>query len=124
MDTLDRIHHIDEVIDTIVSCGIALTVGIFGAFGGLLGSLLSESTSGYVSVVQGALLAVVFGGSIINLFLAWELARQERIRQWYFALYPDEKLPPLKPPEKFCKEAINNTYEMEEPKPKVIESPK
>jgi hypothetical protein len=32
-DTLNRIHHIDEVIDTIVSCGIALTVGIFGALG-------------------------------------------------------------------------------------------
>ena len=119
-DALDRLHHIDEVINTIVSCGIALAVGIFGAIGGLLALILSESTSGHVTVVQGALLAVVIGGSVINLFLAWELSRQEWIRQWYFRLFPQE-LPPLTPPERIdnsdwinCN--IPNKYWMEEPK--------
>jgi hypothetical protein len=46
---------------------------------------------------------VVLVGSVINLFLSGELARQEWIRQWYFALYP-EKLPPLKPEEKWLHE--------------------
>lgn len=122
-DTLNRIHHIDEVIDTIVSCGIALTVGTLGALGGLLGSLLSESTSGFVIIVQGALAMVVLVGSVINLFLAWELARQEWIRQWYFALYPNEKLPPLKPDEKWLHQDIPNNYLMDEPKPQTIKKP-
>lgn len=133
-DTLDRLHHIDEVINTIVSCGIALAVGIFGAIGGLLALILSGSTSGHAAVVQGALLAVVIGGSVIILFLAWGLARQEWIRQWYFSLFPvasnnignsNQNLPPLIPP--MCIDDliwldgdIPNKYWMEEPKPDPI----
>lgn len=99
-DTLARIQYIDTIIEQIVSGAILLNSCLLAAFGAL--NIVLHSTGLHSEreiIVQLAIIAVCFGGIATNAILAKNLARQEYIRQWYFCIFPDNKLPLMPPDE-------------------------
>ena len=119
-DTLARLQYIDKIIEQIVSGAILLNSCLLAAFGAL--NIVLHST-GLLSereiIVQLAMIAVCFGGIATNAILAKNLARQEYIRQWYFRIFPGEKLP-LMPDKNWLEKNITNTYCMDYPKQEGI----
>ena len=119
-DTLARIQYIDKIIEQIVSGAILLNSCLLAAFGAL--NIVFHST-GLLSereiIVQWAITVVCIGGIATNVILAINLARQEYIRQWYFCIFPDKKLP-LMPDKDWLERDIINTYCMDYPKQEVI----
>lgn len=119
-DTLARLQYIDKIIEQIVSGAILLNSCLLAAFGAL--NIVLHST-GLLSereiVVQLAMIAVCIGGIATNAILATNLARQEYIRQWYFHIFPEKKIP-LMPAEKWLEQEVTTTYCMDYLKPEII----
>lgn len=125
-DTLNRIQHIDTIINMDATLAIALSVGIITA---------SFFIMHYLKDALLALFLLGLGFSV-NLILVKDLARQEYIRKWYFSIFPSppQSIPqeeseamryifPIMPHEHWLKRDIDNRYSMEEPKPAIIKKP-
>lgn len=115
-DTLARLQYIDTIIEQTVSGAILLNSGLLAAFGAL--NLVLHST-GLLSereiIVRWAMTVVCIGGIATNAILAKNLARQEYIRQWYFRIFPSDKLP-LMPHNDWLEKNIPNNYTLDYPR--------
>jgi purine-cytosine permease-like protein len=104
-DTLARLQHIDKIVETIVTRAIALNVGLIA----VIAAIITGNSSRFESLLPYLAIPVF----IINIILAFQLARQQCIHQFYFKkLRAEEKLEHLLPPEyrtKYEKEIEKNT---------------
>lgn len=107
-DALNRLQYIDQIIDQIVQGATLFNGALLTIFAALCTLSFSNGLSPLqISIIDYAILGVCVIGFIFNIIIAWDLARQEYIRQWYFSLLPNDKIPLFPPkewlPERFRK---------------------
>jgi len=96
-DTINRLQHIDKIINQIVRDGLIVCIGIFALFCLLLIFLSTQVLHQYTKtlVFTAILVIICISGMVITLKIRENLARQEYYRQWYFHLIQvyNENLP-------------------------------